>query len=142
MTVRESIFAEIEARLLTVSGIGSVERMPSGDPDQFPSLAIFDGNQEVIEEGMDHTRHGLTVVIEGFVEGSSGSNVHAALSQLYADTVVALVNEPPLNGLAETISEAGMRVSVAELASKRRLGFGLDFTIEFSTQRGNPALPA
>ncbi|MCK0531453.1 hypothetical protein [Sphingobium agri] len=140
--MRETIFAEIERRLNDIAGIQLVERMPSGDPDAFPCLSIFDGNQEVVEEGSAHTRHSLTVMLEGFVEGASGANVHAALSALYADAVVALITEPPLGGLAETISEAGMRVSVAELASKRRLGFGLDIQIEFSTQRGNPAMPA
>lgn len=142
MTVREAIFAEIERRLLEIDGIGLVERLPSGDPDAFPALAIYDGAQEVVEEGWADTRHRLSLTIEGFVEGGSGSEVHAALSTLYADTVVALITEPPLNGLAETISEAGLRVSVAELANVKRLGFGLDFAIEFSTERGNPALPA
>ena len=142
MTVRENIFAAVETRLGQIPGIASVERLPSGDPDLFPNLSIYDGNQDVVEEGYDHTRHSLTITIEGFVEGSSGTAVHAALSLLYADAVAALISDPPLDGLAETISEAGLRVSVAELAKKRRLGFALDFAIEFSTKRGNPALPA
>ncbi|MES2157481.1 MAG: hypothetical protein V4512_06725 [Pseudomonadota bacterium] len=142
MTVRGAIFAEIETRLNGIDGIGEVERLPSGDPDQFPALAIYDGAQEVAEEGSDFTLHRLSLTIEGYVEGSAGSDVHDELSALYADTVVALLPDPPLGGLAQTISEAGMRVAVAELANKSRLGFGLDFTIEFFTQRGNPALPA
>ena len=142
MTVRENIFAEVETRLNAIPRIGSVERLPSGDPDVFPSLSIYDGNQDVAEEGQDYTLHSLTLTIEGFVDGHSGANVHAALSALYADTVVALVDDGTLGGLAARISEAGMRVSVAELAKTRRLGFGLDFEIQFFTQRGNPAQPA
>ncbi|MCK0533405.1 hypothetical protein [Sphingobium agri] len=140
--LREAIFAAIESRLTAIPSIGRVERMPAGDPDLFPALSIFDGVQEPIERGASHTRHELTITIEGFVEQADGVEAHAGLNDLYAQTVAALLTEPPLGGLIDEINEGGMRVSVAQLASESRLGFGLDFTIQFSTARENPALPA
>lgn len=140
--VRELIFAAIESRLTGVEGVSLVERMPSGDPDVFPALSIFDGGQEPTDQGCSATRHGLSVTIEGYVEGADGPEAHAALSQLYVDTVAALMTEPPLGGLVEEIQEGGFRPSVAHLAAAKRLAFGLDFTVLFSTARDNPALPA
>lgn len=140
--VRELIFADIEQRLNDAESVALVERMPSGDPDVFPALSIFDGNQEPVDEGCGSTRYRLGVTIEGYVEGADGPEAHAALSELYKDVVAALITEPPLGGLAEEIQEGGLRVSVAHLADARRLAFGLDFTIQFSTARDNPALPA
>ncbi|CAD7335385.1 hypothetical protein FIV32_02340 [Sphingomonadales bacterium 58] len=140
-SVRESIFAEIETRLNAISGV-QVERLPAGDPDIFPALGIYDGVQEPIERGAGYTRHELTVTIEGFVEQADGVEAHVALNDLHAQTVAALLPEPPLGGLVDEINEGGLRVSVAELASVRRLGFGLDIIIQFSTARENPALPA
>ena len=142
MTVREQIFAEIETRLAAIPTVQSVEREPNGDPDVFDYLAITDGGQVVIEEECGVTRYRLSVDIEGYVEGSGGPATHAALSALYADCVAALLTDPPLGGLAETISEDGLRVAVADLANVRRMGFGLGISIEFSNQRDNPALPA
>lgn len=142
MTVRNAIFAEIEARLNAVPGVQRVEREPTGDPDVFDYLSIADGGQTVLEKGFDTTRYGLSVEIEGYVEGSSGDSTHEALSALYATTVAALLTEPPLGGLAEEISEDSLRVATANLANKRRMSFGLSIYVEFSNKRGNPALPA
>lgn len=142
MTVRNAIFAEIEARLNAIPGVQRVEREPTGDPDAFPYLSITDGGHVPLEKGQGSTRYGLSVEVEGYVEGSGGTETHEALGALYADTVAALLTEPPLGGLAEEISEDGLRVAVADLANRRRMGFGLSIYVEFSNRRDNPALPA
>lgn len=141
-TVRDQICALIEQRLKEIDGVALVELMPSGDPDDFPALSIYDSGQRPIEYGASATRYEMDITIEGYAEGEGGPAVHASLNSLYGGVVSALLPEPPLGGLAEEIAEGGMRVSVATLASARRLGFGLDFTIQFSTARENPALPA
>jgi hypothetical protein len=44
-----------------------------------------------------------------------------------------------MDGLAEVVDEADMRVGVATLASQPRQYLALDFDIEFSTRRDDPA---
>lgn len=135
---RESIFAAIEAALNTLSGVATVERMAAGEPSAFPALLIEDTGQQIIPGEVGSTRYLLPVVIEGYVE-SDAATAHAALNALYLDVVTKLLADPPLGGLADEISEGAMRVAVAVLASKRRLGFSLDIQIEFSADRENPA---
>lgn len=139
MSAREQIFAALDALLGAVPDVESYERQPSGDPDGYPALALYDAGQELAEHESTACRYQLTVTVEGFVKGASGAAAHGALNALHAKAVAALMAEPPLGGLAELVEEAGqLRIDVAELASERRLGFAQDFTITFATPRGDP----
>lgn len=140
--IREACFAEIETRLTAIAGVIEVERMPSGDPMSFSALHIFDGGQRAGDSNVESTRYDMSVLIEGYVEGGSGSAAHGAINALYADVVAALMPEPPLGGLVETIDEGDLQISVAQLASIERLAFALDFKITFPTRRDDPAQPA
>lgn len=142
MSARGLIFAEVETRLAAIAGVASVERMPSGDPDAFPALVIDDGGQSIEDAEAATTRYRLRLTIEGYVVGGEGAAAHDALSDLYADVIAVLMTEPPLGGLAETISEGDMRPAVTELADRRRLAFALDIDITFPTPRGNAAVIA
>jgi hypothetical protein len=143
VTALSIIFAEIDVRLLAVDGVRSYEREPSGDPARFPALEALDGGDEPDPEegevGADRMRLGFTV--RGYVEGSSGAAAHDALNALHAAAVFALCGDPGFNlgGLVESIARSGgRRIDVAELSSKRRLGFAQDFEITYATPRGNP----
>lgn len=144
MTIRGEIFEAIEARLRAIEmpTIAEVELMPSGDPVSFPALAIYDDGQQLDTDDVTASWYSLGVMVEGFVETADGREAHAAMNELYAAVIRALLPEPPLDGLVETITEGAMRVSVADLASKRRLGFALDLTLTFPTRRDDPAIPA
>lgn len=137
--VREAILSEIFDRLRILPGVAECERMATGDPSAYPALGIQDNGQSVATAEAGTTRYELDLSIEGYVEGGNGDLAHAELNELHAAVVAALMTEPPLGGLAESIEEGTMRVSAAHLASTRRLGFLLDFTIQFSTRRGDPA---
>ncbi|WP_380873596.1 hypothetical protein [Sphingomonas sp. DBB INV C78] len=121
--------------MAAIAGVESYERMPSGDPDAFPALALYDGGHGPIEFQAGTTQYDLTITVEGYVEGGDGAQAHADMHDLYEAVKTALITEPPLGGLVETIDEADFRVDVAELAKKRRIGFGLDVRIQFSTPR-------
>lgn len=137
---REAIFAEVATRLeAIVPPEGRVEREPSADPDVFPYLGVIDDGHDILEFEAGTTRYELQVTIAGYVEASGGGNAHAQLNQLYEDSKAALLTEPPLGGLAETIDEGSMSVVTATLASARRLAFSLALTIVFSTERGAAA---
>lgn len=140
--VRESIFAEVEQRLGAITGVLEVKRMPFVDPLLFPALHIFDAGQQIEETESGVTRYGAMLTVEGYLEAQGGAEAHAELSNLYSATVAALVTEPPLGGLAETIDEGGMNIQIAPLAGKSRLMFALDFTISFPTRRGAPSTSA
>lgn len=149
MTASSEIFASVDARLAPLVGGdveagGGYERMPSGDPDIFPALHAYDGGEEELESETGATRLRLMLTVEGYVEGFSGPAAHDALSQLHADAVAALCGDPNFDlgmpGKVEGIEiSGGRRVDVAELASKKRLGFAQDFAIQFATVRGDPS---
>lgn len=132
---RESIFAAIASRLALARPDAEVEREPSGDPTHFPAFGVIDGGHAPTEFEACTTRYRLTVTIEGYVEGSGGAAAHAAMNALYDDAKAALIAEPPLGGLVESIDEGAMRVTSAPLASRRRIGFEFDLDIIFSTDR-------
>lgn len=132
---REAIFAEIEARLRAARPDAEVERMPSGDPSAFPAYGIIDRGHGPTEHEAGTTRYQLDVTIDGYVESAGGSAAHAEMNALYEDAKAALITEPPLGGLAESIDEGDFTADVAALASQRRIGFQADFTIIFSTDR-------
>lgn len=136
MTIRGAIVDEIEQRLRGIFGVASVEVMPSGDPDAFPALVVLDGGQQPSETETFAARKDLAITVEGYVSGGGGRDAYAALNALIGDVVAALITEPPLSGLCETIDEGALRIDVAELASQRRLGFALDIPITFATPRG------
>ena len=140
--VREQIFAEVERRLKALDGVAEVERMPSGDPDQFPALHIFDAGQRPGQSDVADSRYDMSFTIHGYIDQAGGAAAHTALNDLYAATVAELMPEPPLGSLVETIDEGPMQVEVATRASERRLVFIVDFFVTFPTQRGNPAQPA
>jgi hypothetical protein len=137
--VCERIMAVLDARLETVDGVQSYEAEPTGDPDGFPALALYQGDLTLIESETGSSRYRMTVSVMGFVEGGSGARARAERSNLYAATVKVLMADPTLDGLAETIEESGdLALDGAELASDRRLGFAQDFEITFATVRGDP----
>lgn len=137
-SARGQIFAEIIARMTALPAVASVELMPPGDPDAYPAIKIFDDGQQIAEVEAGATRYALSVAIEGHVQGGVGDATHAALNDLHAAVIAALLSEPPLGGLAETVEEGGMRVQLIELADERSLAFAQDLTITFATPRGDP----
>lgn len=137
MSVRETIFAAIEAALFATNA-NEIERMPSGDPAGFPALHIMDDGQGQIEGEAAATRYSMAISIEGYVEGTGGSAQHTALNTLHAATVTAIIGLIPTVSVIEDIEEGDLRTAVAPLASGRRLAFSQDFTITFATRRGQP----
>ena len=135
---REQIFAWIESELVGRSTAQEVERMPSSDPAKFPAFHIFDEGDEPDEDETGCDNRILTARIEGYVEGGNGAAAHAAANALYAEAIEILFVEPVLNGLAEEINQGSLKPAVANLASKRRIGFDLTLTIHYQTPRGEP----
>lgn len=135
---REAIFAKIEELLNTITGVNEVERMPSGDPSKFPALHIWDEGQRLEQAEAGVTEYDMTFNIDGYVEAPGGSPAHTALNALHSSMVQVLVTEPPIGGLVDEITEGVMNVTIAPLASKRRLAFTAEFTVNFPTNRGNP----
>ncbi|MCP3732012.1 hypothetical protein M9978_16425 [Sphingomonas sp. MG17] len=143
MTALSQIFGAIDERLalLIAQSNGSYERMPSGDPDIFPALHVFDEGDDPAEQEAVATRLDLEISVEGYMEGHGGAATHDAMLALHADTVKAMCGDILFNldGLVENIEIIGRRrVQVVPLAEKRRLSFAQDFLITFATVRGDP----
>ena len=136
--VREIILAAVEQALWTGTGAQEIERMASGDPASFPALHIYDDGQGVDETEASASRYAMAISLDGYVEGAGGTPASQALNQLYADTIRSIMALEGGVPEIETVREGDMRVSVAALASGRRLAFAHDFTITFATRRGDP----
>jgi hypothetical protein len=140
MTALGQIFAEIDVRLEALAGIESYQRMPSGDPDVFPALEVYDNGDLPAEFEAATTQTELEISVVGVMEGHGGAATHDAMIALHAVTVFALCGDAGTNlgGLVENIEARGRRVVVAKLAEKRRLSFAQDFIITLATPRGDP----
>lgn len=134
-SIRGTIFLALDAALRP--GVEEYERMPSGDPAAFPARHLHDSGQSPVEREAQNSRYDMEITIEGYVQGNGGASAHDELNDLYADTVTRVMG---LIGTAdiETIEEGALRAAIAPLASSRRLGFAVDFTITFATRRGDP----
>lgn len=140
--VRELAFQWLDAQLGAIEGVLEYERMPSSDPASFPALQLYDPGQRTTEGETEASEYELGFTVEGYVEGSGGADAHKTLNVLYAAVVRAVMPDPPLGGLATTVTEGAMSVDIAKLASGRRLGFAIDFSATIATRRGDPAQPA
>jgi hypothetical protein len=118
------------------------ELMPTADPINFTAIHIFDNGQFVMDGEAGSTRYRLRLTIEAYFEEAGGAATYAELNATYAAIVTTMVADPPMDTLAETITEADMRIGVATLASKPRQYLALDFDIEFSTSRDDPTQAA
>ncbi|KKC24855.1 hypothetical protein [Sphingomonas sp. SRS2] len=137
--VRERIAAILDQRLQSIPGIAEYERDPSADPTNFPALSMTDNGDDPLEEESGITRYAMSLDIECYAEGYHGSEVSAELNEIHAAVVQALMQEPPIDGLAERFEEGPLKRYTAQLASKPRKGFKKAFTIIFTTRRGDPA---
>jgi hypothetical protein len=117
------------------------ELEPAGDPDGFPSLAIFEGAWTPIEAEPGLIRWNVDITVEGYVERGDGGEASGARNLLHAAVFGAIMADQTLRGAAELITPGGRRNSTAYLSEKRRLSFQQDFAVQFTTLRDNPALP-
>lgn len=142
-TVRDSILAAIVVRLQAMTPTpASIKIEPTGDPDKFDAIEIYDGGDTLTEREAMLDRWSMDLTITGIVQGGGGTAPTAARNALDAHVVAALMADDTLGGLVEQIEAGDRRNSTAVLAEHRRLGFDREFTIQFTTQRRNPALPA
>lgn len=137
VAVREVILQRV-VTLLSGTSAQQIEEEPSGDPSRFPALQIYDLGHDPVTGEAGTERFILSLGIDGFVEGGTGASARADRTALYAEVVEALFAEGAFDGLAEEIEQGKLANSVADLASKRRLGFSLDIMIHFATARGAP----
>ena len=141
MTVRDDIDDGIEAALLTVPGPRGVDFDPPGEPDTFPDLAVFRGNDSEIEREANLSRREGLFTVEGSVQ-NTGRAARQDLTALHAATVAAMMVDQTLGDVVEMIDPGDCRWMPRTLADVPILTFAQDFTIQFVTLRDNPALPA
>lgn len=139
-TVRDAIWAAIEAAL--TGAADEIEIEPIGDPSSFDALHLFDSGHAPIEFEAGLTRYRMEIEICGYVEGEGGPAPTAARNALHARTMAALFLDETLGATVELIEDGPLRMFTAALSSSRRLGFSQDLFVQFTTSRGNPALPA
>ena len=136
MSLRETIFAAIEATVTAACPLASVERMPSGDMQPGTEIAIFDGPMRRVSGEVGSVRREISFRIEGSVAGGDGAEAHAALNTLHAAVVDCLIADPTLGDLVEWIEDGEVNFDLIPLADLRGLFFSQNFTVQFSAPRG------
>ena len=141
-TVRDGIDDAIEAALGDVVGADAIEFDPIGDPAVFPGLAVFNHGDRLIEQDALTERRAMDLTIEGYAEGAGTRDGARARNVLHARAVAAIMGDDRLGGLVELIDAGDVRRTTLRFDVGGRLTFAQDFTIQFTTSRTNPALPA
>ena len=113
-----------------------------GDPEVFPSAAIYETGWTVVEREAGLTRRLLTVTVEGYVQRGDGAQASGSRNAFHAACVREIMSDDTLGGLVEEIDDGDLRKDAATLAEARRLMFAQDFAIQFLTLRVDPAQPA
>jgi hypothetical protein len=141
VAAREQIFDRIDTVLKAVTGVQSYEAEPSGDPDDFPAIQMFDAGQSPNEgqEALGTDQLALSVTVVGYVQLGTGATARAARNEFHAAIVLAMMSDATLLAMIETIDVGDFRTFRANLANERRLAFEQDFAIGFATPRGDPS---
>ena len=141
-TVRDQIDDAIEAALTDLVDAGALEFDPLGDPIIFPGLAVYNHGDRLLEEDAVSERRAMDLSIEGYVDGAGTREGTRARNDLHARTVAAIMRHEQLDGLVELVEPGEVRRTTLRFDVGGRLTFSADFTIQFTTSRADPALPA
>jgi hypothetical protein len=135
----EAISEEIFTRLCAIPSVAEVTSEATGDPSSFPALNTVEGVMQA-DNGTEPgaTRYSVTISVEGYVEGSDGLEARTARNALYLEVIRAMIDDTMLDGLAEELSEGTTRRTTAYLSNQNRLGFIIEFTVQFVAASANP----
>lgn len=145
MSLTNQIWTKIEARLLqagqAIDPAARVVRNPSGDLTPGTELALHTGTirRVLSETGAVHRR--LTFRIEGSRSGDDPADVAEGIDALHAAAVDALILEPTLDGLAETLEDTNGTFSAVLLSEIRIEVFDQTFELEFPAPQGRLSTP-
>ena len=142
-SIREQILAAFLARLQTIANV-TVERNRVEPVEEFPSLLMMDGGQSVTEENAGVKLHALRVEVEGYVGAATAAELGPALSDLYGQTVLALMADRTLSDLAIDLREGELRDPEIDRTQGHRpfAAFSLAFEIDYFTDPSDPYQPA
>lgn len=143
MTTRRDIIDDrLAAALAAVTSVTTIEIEPEGDPDAFPSLALYQHGDAPIGNEYPLIRFEGDYTLSGAVERGGGADAVAERNDLHAAAVRAIMADEQLGGAIELIEWGQLRKGRFELSSSGRLTFDQDFKVQFTTSRTDPALPA
>lgn len=138
MAARQAVLGAVFARLGEIADIAELDINPSGEPSRFPALYLVEEDQDADDRTEPATtRYGLSLTVEGYVQGGGGAEATAARSALYLAVITALMGDP-LHDIVEEIHEGRMRLATTVLAKERRLGFALGISIIFPAASISP----
>ena len=143
ISIREQILAAFLVRLKTIANV-TVERNRAEPVEAFPSLLMIDGGQSVTEENAGIKLHALRLDVEGYVSAAKAADLGPALSDLYGQTVLALMADRTLGDLAIDVREGELRDPEIDRTQGHRpiAAFSLAFEIDYFTDPNDPYEPA
>jgi hypothetical protein len=160
-SIREQALAAFKSQLDAVAGMASITRDDYDQtvPASLPALIMVDGGQSrTIDLGNGSGQSGATgsghdgevfgqeaytarVVVHGYVDAADSAALGAAISDLYAKVVQAVLADPYLGGAAQYLREAADSLSDPEINLEGVLPtavFAVHFEVEFVTKSGDP----
>lgn len=126
---RELILSSLLTRLEAIPAANWVRRSPEAEPDMFPSLALDDGGQSVLERSFNAALYRMSARVEGAV--ALAGDAATQMNALYGAVLAAVATDPTFGGLAEDALEVEFNVDKVEFGDVRLIGFELVLAIEY-----------
>jgi hypothetical protein len=143
-SIREQCVQAILARLQAISGFPGLQvlRQPDHEINEYPTLALFEGDKQADDSFSQVTMHDLEIKIEAWVEAVDPPAALIALDELTTAVTVALNADLTLGGLAFDLVEGGDQREFAADGSSAVGSALISYVLRYQTRRGAPLIPA
>jgi hypothetical protein len=151
VAIREQVIRAFAALLATLTDehgdAVTVERGRDAPVSAFPCLIINSGNERGEERSYGQQDLTMTVEVYGYVQqaaeegdvDAAGADFEAAVNDLYARTVQAVLTEPrTLGGIAIDMRFVSMTPEIAMDAATNSGSFTVVFEVDYWTSSSNP----
>lgn len=109
-----------------------IERNRDRDVQKFPALIMLDGSHKASYLSNGFTNYEMEIVVEGYVEATSSSNLGASINKLYCDVKEVMLTDVTTNGLTIDITEDNFDVEINRTSgTKPNAAFALSLTVYF-----------
>jgi hypothetical protein len=151
IAIREQVVRAFAALLSSIEDehgdAVTVERGRDTPASEFPCLVIAAGSEQGREESYGQQDLTMTVEVYGYVQqaaqegdvDAAGADFEAAVNDLYARTVQAVMTEPrTLGGIAVDMRFVSMTPEIAMDAATNSGSFTVVFEVDYWTSSSNP----
>jgi hypothetical protein len=133
LPLREQIIGAFADSLAAITGITglSIERNRSAAVEQYPSLLIYDADENFIYDNPYFTKVTMTVIALGLVQSTSDSLIGENINQLYGKTIMAAMADTTLGNLCIDIRITQSNFEFEDNPARPQASFRAEFDIDY-----------